>query len=148
MSDKTSLSLPKSKKVCGYDIKKLPIGAYLKAINSIKSFPNEVIESCFPENSFEEVLDKLAEFDGLIIKQFLSSFIDIAPDYFFDLIEELTAIPKERLINDENIGLDGLLDILTAFAEVNSLGKFIAGVKQITSKTRHKIKTVNTGFKD
>jgi len=65
--DKAKLSLPESRTVCGYEIKKMPIGAYLRAAERLGSLPEGLISACFPGKSPAEVLDSLTQIakDGL-----------------------------------------------------------------------------------
>ena len=134
--DKSGLSLGKSKVVYGYEIKKMPIGAYLKAMERIKSLPEDFIETCFPGQSLQEVLDNLTKFNETDFKSLLFGMMTTAPKYAIALISELTEIDEEQLINDENIGLDGIITICTTFIEVNKLGEALAGVKELRQKLK------------
>jgi hypothetical protein len=40
----TALSLPKSEKVRGYEIKRLALGGYLNALDLLQAFPTSLIE--------------------------------------------------------------------------------------------------------
>ncbi|WP_250228613.1 hypothetical protein [Anaeropeptidivorans aminofermentans] len=148
--DKTGLSLPRSKKVCGYEIKKLPIGGYLNALERIKEFPADFLGKCFPEKSIDEILDIFYTVDTGKITEMATSLFILAPTYIVGFVSELTNIPEERLLNDENIGISGFGDIILAFLEVNELGKFISVAGEIKGKIKDmKIApTLTTGFKD
>jgi len=122
-ADKAHLSLPKSRKVCGYEIKKMPIGAYLKAMERIQGLPDDFISQCFPGLSLQEVLDKLSNLDEHSLVDLIMPLFQFLPSYFIGVLSELTGIPEERLVNDENIGLYGFAEIIKAFVEVNQLGK-------------------------
>jgi len=147
-ADKAGLSVPRSRRVCGYEIRKMPIGKYLAAINEISAFPDEFIGTCFPDMEFKEIVDRVAAFDEKMLRVCVANAFTNAPRFAVEFVARLTDIEPERLLNDENIGLDGLADIVNAFIEVNDLGKFITGLATARQKLR-KARTEETlGFKD
>ena len=147
MADKVKLSVPRSKKVCGYEIKKMPIGRYLEAIDEISEFPNELIGACFPDMEFKEIVERLSAFDEKLLQACIGNIFTAAPRHTLRFIAKLVDIEPEILLNDENIGLDGLVAIINAFIEVNELGKFTAGFAKMRNKLRRK-ETTTHGFKD
>lgn len=138
--DKAALSLPKSKTVCGYEIKKLPIGGYLKALEKVKNLPSDFLEQCFPGKTFSEILDIFSKLDTQSFVSMASVVFLTAPGYIVGFVSELTEIPEESLLNDENIGLDGFTEIVIAFLEVNELGKLISGAGEIKTKAQELLK--------
>ena len=136
MPDKTRLSIPKIRKVCGYEIRKMPIGRYLEATDEISAFPDELIAACFPGMEFRQIIERLAAFDDTLLRTCLTNAFAIAPAHIVTFVAKLTDIEPDRLLNDENIGLDGFVDIIDAFIEVNQLGKFLAGAARLRRKLR------------
>ena len=136
VQDKLALSTGICKEICGYKIKKMPIGTYLKAMERIKNLPEDFIETCFPGQSLQEVLDSLTKFDENGLKSLIFGVMTTAPKYAIALISELTEIDEKQLIEDENIGVDGIIAICTAFIEVNKLGEACAGVKELRQKLK------------
>ena len=61
--DKSSLSLGQSVRVCGVEIKKMPLGAYLRALDKLRNLPEDFISQCFPGKTMQEVLDSLSGID-------------------------------------------------------------------------------------
>jgi hypothetical protein len=136
--------------VCGYEIKKMPIGNYLKTLDEIKEMPEDFLEECFPGESLDKIIEAFAEADT---KSFVAAMVLVltsAPAYVVKLIAQLTSIPEENLLNDPNIGLTGLAEIILAFLEVNDLGKFISVAGETVTKVKEmKITpTLTTGYKD
>ncbi len=125
------LSLAQSKKVCGYTIKKMPIGAYLSALEKLRGLPTELMDSVFPGMDVFGVVARLSRITNRELENLLDGLLVIAPAYLLEFIAELTGIPVERLRDDENVGAAGLVDIVNAFIEVNGLGKLRAGVMEI-----------------
>jgi len=145
--DKVMLSLPTAQRVCGYEIKKMPIGPYLKALERLKSMPEDLMAAAFPGMSLQEVLDSLSTLGDKDLTGIVMNLMVVVPEYILGLVAELTGIDEDNLINDENIGLDGIVEIILTFIEVNRLGKFIEGAKEIsqTLKNQHLTTTKDTG---
>lgn len=148
--EKTALSIPKAKRVCGYEIKKLPIGGFLNAIEKVKELPEDFLSTCFPGKNLEQILDIFSEIDAKALTEIATALFVTAPPYVVGFVSELTDIPEEKLLNDENIGISGFGDIILAFLEVNELGKFISVAGEIGKKIKEtKITpTLTTGYKD
>lgn len=136
MADKAKLSLGAGKSVCGIEIKKLPIGAYLKALERIKEIPGEFLDTVFQGRNFNEILNELGSIDNDDLKALLGSMMFAAPKYIVAVVAELTGVDEKRLIEDEAIGLDGLVEIIDAFIEVNRLGKFISQARGLFTKIK------------
>ena len=121
--DKSKLSLGKSRWVCGYEVKKMPLGAYLRAMNRMEGLPGELLECCFPGLDTSEILAKFREFHKETLLALFHGAAAVAPEILVELVSELTSIPAESLKNDENIGICGFLEILEALISVNRLGE-------------------------
>ncbi|MDR2903254.1 MAG: hypothetical protein LBU77_01925 [Clostridiales bacterium] len=132
--DKSSLSLTESKIVCGYEIKKMPIAAYLTAIETLTSLPGDFMENCFPGRQPAEILDQLIKFDKDSFAELIAGAFVVAPRYIIGVIADLTGIEAETLTNDPEIGIDGLIGIVDAFIEVNKLGKSLSGALALKAK--------------
>jgi len=115
---KSDISLPSSKIVCGIEVKKLPFGAYLSALRLISDELPQLMGAIYkidkndkynpePDNSFG----------------FFSRLLERAPLAFVKLLAELVEVSHHRLLEDENIGAAGVLEIAVTFCEVNQLGK-------------------------
>ena len=62
MTSKNSatLSLPKSRTVRGYEIRKMPIGAFLEACSLLEELPGTALRLLFPEKKEGDILAELA----------------------------------------------------------------------------------------
>lgn len=132
--DKASVSLPKAKKVCGYEIKKQPIGTYLQTLEILTTMPADFMATCFPNKEPGEILEQLTTIDKNGLMELITGVCVAAPKYIIEIVAELTSIDKETIINDENIGIDGLLEIIEAFIEVNNLGKSLQSAVALKMK--------------
>lgn len=140
-----NLSLSQNRKVRGYEIKRMPIGAYLTALEELKNFPQQALELLFPEMGLDEILDKLKTVDTALIGQLMLRAMASLPQYGVALVAKLTGIPEERLLTDEGIGLDGLAEIVEAWLEVNQIENFILAVRRVLVTTKKA--AANTGSK-
>jgi len=142
--DNATLSLGKTKVVCGYEIKKMPLGAYLRALARFETLPEEFLGRCFPGKSAQEVIDGVTKLDESMLAEAAKAAFLAAPSYIIGLVSELTEIDEERLLNDPDIGLIGITEIARAFIEVNGLGELKGKLSAILALAGSKTKT---GFK-
>jgi hypothetical protein len=139
MKTKEQVSLQYSKKVCGYDIKKMPIGAYLVAMEKIKNLPTDVMRICFPDDDPADMIERLSTIDERGVIELASKLLIELPSYMLELIADLTGISLDALETDESIGLTGLVDIVTAFVEVNRLGELSEKVSGLVKELKGKL---------
>lgn len=132
--DKSSLSLPTSKKVCGYEIKKMPLAPYLVAIERLRDLPEDFMDTCFPNKEPSQILELFIKLDKNSLAELLVGVFITAPKYIISLVSDLTGISEDLLLNDSSIGIDGMIEIIDAFIEVNNLGKSLSGVLALKAK--------------
>ena len=145
--DSLDLSLPESRKVCGYEITRAPLGAFLRAMKQLQDFPAQLAEAVFPGMDLQDVLLALKTGNTGIMSRILIRACTVAPEHALKLIAELTGIPMERLENDPQISLDGLGEIVEAWVEVNRLVNFMQAATGLLQKFRaQKEMGGSTGF--
>lgn len=128
------LSLPRKKKVCGYTVQRLPIGAFVEATVLLKDLPAGLLDACFPGMNLQQALDMLKSADEKSIMNLVVAVLNTAPKHLIALVSALTGVPEDALWNDPAIGPSGIFDILQAFWEVNELGKPAAAMKAAAKK--------------
>jgi len=131
-----ALSLPKSKTVRGYEIKRLALGGYLQAVALIQEFPAQLMSACFPGDDLRAIIEKLKRMDAALLECALSGALLTAPKMIIRLTAEVTGIDERALLDNPDVGLDGLVEILTVWAEVNNLGDFMPAVRKMIGKMR------------
>ena len=139
---KGNLSLPDSRKVRGYEIKRMPLGAYITALQRLQNFPQEALEAVFPGKGIDAVIKQLKTIDTAMLSQILIRAFTALPKYAAELIAALTNIPEDRILEDPNIGLDGLAEIIDAWLEVNNIENFINAARSLMAKA--KMQAANT----
>jgi len=131
-----TLSLPKTKTVRGYEIKRLALGGYLQAIDLIQEFPTQLMNACFPGDDLHAIIEKLKRMDAGLLEAVLGGALLTAPKMVIRLAAGLTGIDEQQLLDDPEIGLDGLVEMLIAWVEVNRLGDFLPAVRKLIAKMR------------
>lgn len=124
-------SLRTTTTVRGYTLQRLPLEGYLNAVERLKDLPGGLLEACFPGMTLSGILDQLKQIDEKTLTSLAGSAFAVAPQYIIRLIAELTGIPEEKLLKDEQIGLDGLTEIIEEFWKLNGLGNFTAAIRRL-----------------
>ena len=130
------VSLPKSKTVCGYEIKKMPLGAFLSATQLLQDAPADLIEAMYPGESLSGFLKRLKTLDRNGLQALALRALSVLPEKALALFGQLSGIESHQLINDPAVGLDGIADMALAWMEVNGVENFIQSVRTIISRAR------------
>ena len=141
------LSLPKSITVRGYEIRRMPLGKYLQAIRLLETFPRETAEALVPDGNLADVLDALKTLDRATLIDLALKAVSVVPVQAVALIAALTDIPQERLLHDEAIGADGLMEILDAWLTLNNMENFLLAARRVMQKISRFAATLKTGCK-
>ena len=134
--DSIDLSLSRSVTVRGYEIKRAALGAYLQALKQLQSFPKDVTAALFPGQNADQVLETLKHISSDTLLALVARALTVVPDRALALVAKLTGIPLNRLNNDANIGLDGLMEIVTAWMELNGIENFMRAARQLINKAK------------
>ncbi len=139
------LSLPRSVTVRGYELRRLSLGKYLQAIGMLESFPRDVAQKLMPEGDISGVLELLKTLDRDALADLVLKALAVVPQQAVRLIAALTEIPGERLLNDEAIGADGLMEIIEAWLEVNAAENFIRAAGRVRRRISRFAATAKAG---
>lgn len=134
--DSVTLSLPQSRKVRGYQVRRLPLGEFLKAMEALQNAPGEALEAVFPELGLEGMLGLLKTADSRMLGALLAKAMTTLPRQALALVAALTLIPAEQLLDDPAIGLDGLVEMAEAWMEVNRIENFMQAAARLMQKVR------------
>lgn len=132
------LSLNKSVKMYGVEIKKMPCGKYFEALQTLKNLPEDFIEE-LSDNKQDFKLSKMFNLENLI--DLITKLMLIAPKFLFSFLSKLLDI-DESVIRDE-LSPTELIEICKKFWEINNLESFFDQMKPIIGKI-----TTLTGFKE
>lgn len=145
--DKPAVSLAKSKTVRGVTVRKMPIGAFLQALERIAALPGDLLSVCFPGMTAGEALSALSKLDEDGLLNIATGIMLTAPRYLCGFIADVCEVPEETLLYDDNIGAAGMIEIILAFIEVNELKKFLCGVRELRGKWAQTKILQSFGFK-
>jgi len=140
-----ALSVKCSETVRGYEVKRLPLGEYLRVMEAIREMPETVMKVCFPQMDAMQMLGRLREIDAQGLTELLLRAMDVVPDEAIKLLGMITGIPADALYADPAIGLDGMMELLEAFWRLNGIENFMRAAGRLAAKlqkTRER-----TGFK-
>lgn len=140
-----NLSLGNSKIMYGIKIRKLPIGKYLELTKKINILGKDLLEKGFCNKSIEEILEDLSNIDKEELIKLFNAMLNTSPHLVIDFMVDVLDVDKNKLINNEEIGLYELIEIIEEFAKLNNLGKLIEKLKKLIKIMPMKIQ--NIGYK-
>lgn len=129
-------SMEMSRTVRGYEIRRMPLGAFLEAVDAIREAPVQILESIYPGKGAMEALRNLSGLNTQSLRGVLISAFTYAPDHVVGVLSKLFDISKENLLSDPKIGLDGLTELLNAWLDLNNIENFISAVRPLVSRIR------------
>lgn len=122
-----ALSLPKERVIRGYTLRRMPIGQFLKAAQLLRQLPGEW-------------LARLTRGGGRLDAEGLKErFLLLAtelPCYAVALFAQLSGLEEKRLLEDEAVGLDGLMELVEGWLELNGIENFIKAAGALQGKVR------------
>lgn len=128
------LSLPAARTVRGYEIGRMPIGRFLRAARRIDGLPREVLARLFPEA--EDAARALASLDREGLIALCARALAVLPDEAVTVFAELAGLDEQALRDDPNVGLDGLMEMIGAWMEVNNLENFMSAARALWQRAR------------
>ena len=132
------LSLNKTVKMYGVEIKKMPCGKYFEALQTFKNLPEDFIKE-LSDNKQDFTLSEMFELENLI--DLITKLMLIAPKFLFSFLSKLLDV-DETVIKDE-LSPTELIEVCKKFWEINNLESFFTQMKPIMSKISTRI-----GFKE
>lgn len=132
--DASNISVPTEKELHGIKIRKLPNGAYIKALNTVQDLPKVLIEACFPGIDADTIFEDIQTLnkDDLLIMA--GKCIQVIPEQFLKIVSNLLDIPFEKLMDE--LTPKETLDILEAYWEMNDLSAFFNRLKGVLMKNK------------
>ena len=132
------LSLNKTVKMYGVEIRKMPCGKYFEALQTLKNLPEDFIKE-LSDNKQDFTLSEMFKLENLI--DLITKLMLIAPKFLFSFLSKLLDV-DETIIRDE-LSPTELIEICKKFWEINNLESFFAQMKPIMNKI-----TTRIGFKE
>jgi hypothetical protein len=140
-TDASQISVPIDKEIYGVKIRRLPNGAYIKALNTVQNLPEILLEACFPGMPADDILAELQSLNSEKLLIMAGRLIQVIPEQFLKIVSELLDIPFEILM-DKLTPAETLI-ILEEYLNANDLTSFFESMKRMVMGN----KTVQTILK-
>ena len=137
--DAVSLSLPREKTIRGYTIRRMPIGQLLTALQTLRELPGEMLELLLPGLTPQTMLSRFKVLTAQEMKEMAVRMLTVLPAYGVRLLAHLIGMEEADLLRDELIGLDGLMEMLDGWMELNGIENFIKAAGALQEKVRKAI---------
>ena len=137
------ISAPKEKTLYGVKIRKLPMGKYIKFLQTAEELPQLLVGKMFPNEDIMGIAQYMKELNREKLPELLTKLMTVIPNELMGLISELLDIPIERLTEDtpEGLSLSELMEIVTEFWELNDMSSFFVNARRLAGK----VKAATTG---
>lgn len=127
MQDKSlKMSLPKTKTVHGVKIEKVPIGRYLTVMKEMEDLPAKLFRECFPDTSLDRLMTHLSSADKETLLKLSGQIMARAPETLIQVLCSIMGLDAVQATDTYTPA--ELLDIFTAFWELNDLSGFFGNV--------------------
>ena len=133
-----SLSLNKTVKMYGVEIKKMPCGKYFEALQTLKNLPEDFIKE-LSDNGQNFKLSEMFTIENIM--NLITKLMLISPKFLFSFLSKLLDV-DESVIRDE-LSPTELIEICKKFWEINKLESFFVQMKPIVKEV-----TMLIGFKE
>ena len=145
---KRNLSIQHEVTVRGYVIKRMPIGAYVQAIEMLntKQITEDLMAALFPGMKIDAIFKYLKTIDTGKVSELLMRAFAVVPQYIAMLVSSITGVPEDKLMEDPEIGLDGLAEIIEAWVTINNIETFMKAAQNLLGKIM--TQAANSGSKN
>lgn len=137
MASNETKSLPKTVKLHGVEIRKMPCGKYFEALQTLKDLPEDFIKE-LSDNGQDFKLSEMLTIENVM--NLITKLLMIAPKFLFSFLSQILDV-EETVLKDE-LSPTELLEVCKKFWEVNNLESFFEQMKPIMKQL-----TTLTGFK-
>lgn len=137
MASNETKSLPKTVKLHGVEIRKMPCGKYFEALQTLKDLPEDFIKE-LSNNGQDFKLSEMLTIENVM--NLITKLLMIAPKFLFSFLSQILDV-EETVLKDE-LSPTELLEVCKKFWEVNNLESFFEQMKPIMKQL-----TTLTGFK-
>ena len=96
--------------------------------------PQEVLRRLFP--GAQDAARALASLDREGLIALCARALTVLPDEAVRVFAELAGLDEQALRDDPNVGLDGLMEMIGAWMEVNNLENFMSAARALWQRAR------------
>lgn len=117
MANSIEKSLPLSKKIHGIEVKKMPLGKYLKVLQLIQDLPKEIFKVLYPDKTAEEALIEMGDITFDKVLDLLPKLIALLPDKMLDIVSQILDVDRKHL--EESMTPLELIEVMQEFVKMN-----------------------------
>lgn len=137
MASNETKSLPKTVKLHGVEIRKMPCGKYFEALQTLKDLPEDFIKE-LSNNGQDFKLSEMLTIENVM--NLITKLLMIAPKFLFSFLSQILDV--EEIVLKDDLSPTELLEVCKKFWEINNLESFFEQMKPIMKQL-----TTLTGFK-
>lgn len=137
------MSLPKPKMVHGIEIKKVPIGQYIRAMKEMEEIPRLIVEECFPDKSAADIIAMFTTIDQGVLIALIGKLLVVLPGHIVEALCSIIGIDVDTAMN--KLTPKELMDIVKEYWKMNDMSDFFGNVWGLI---KAKLPTLITGFKN
>ncbi len=119
-------SLPKTIKLYGVEIKKMPCGKYFEALQTLKDLPEDFIKE-LSDNGQDFKLSEMFTVENIM--NLITKLMIITPKFLFSFLSQILDVEEEKLKNE--LTPIEVIEICKKFWEVNKLEDFFDQMKPV-----------------
>lgn len=119
-------SLPKTIRLYGVEIKKMPCGKYFEALQTLKDLPEDFIKE-LSDNGQDFKLSEMFTVENIM--NLITKLMIITPKFLFSFLSQILDVEEEKL-KDELTPIE-VIEICKKFWEVNKLEDFFDQMKPV-----------------
>jgi hypothetical protein len=136
------MSLPKAKTVHGVEIKKVPVGQYIRAMREMEELPSVIVKDLFPGKSAADIVAEFTRADNDTVILLLGRLLVVLPEHIIDALCLVIGVDKDVVMN--RLTPAELCDVVREYWTMNDMSSFFGAVSALI---REKVPTLATGFK-
>lgn len=143
----TDISTTRSVKVRGYEIRRAPVGKFIHAVRLLETVPMDMLQSLFGTMDISKVLAGLSHITQDDLMTLIVRAVGVLPEKLVEIFAELAELDKDKLLRDSSLGLDGMVELMNAWVELNGIVNFTQGVAALldAAKAAKSSRIPNTG---
>jgi len=122
----TDMTLPEVRVVHGIEIKKVPVGQYIRAMKQMEDLPRAIVEECFPGQSMADVLTMFTAVDEGVLVTLVGKLLVVLPEHLIDALCSILGLDKEIILT--KLTPKELLDVIQAYWAENDMSDFFGNV--------------------
>ena len=122
-------SLPKTIRIHGVEIRKMPCGKYFEALQTLKDLPEDFIKE-LSDNGQDFKLSEMFTMENIM--NVVMKLLIILPNFTFEFLSKVMDIDRDILENE--LTPKELLDVVQEFWKINELESFFDQMKPILKK--------------